>query len=92
MAAKTLEMSLQQILVLFQLRQGWSSACSGFSVSEATPPSSLEWPGHAGAAPRRPLGLEERLPQVRLSGEECKKLQRGLGTQTSGSEASERNL
>ena len=81
MAAKTLKMSLQQILVLFQLRQGWSRACSVFSVSEATPPSSLEWPGHGGAAPRRPL----------LS-EECKKLQRGLGTQTSGSEASERNL
>lgn len=91
MAAKTLKMSLQQILVLFQLRQGWSRACSVFSVSEATPPSSLEWPGHGGAAPRRPLGLEERLPQVLLS-EECKKLQRGLGTQTSGSEASEQNL
>ena len=86
MAARTLETSLQQILVLFQLRQVWPSARSVFSVSKETPPASLEWPGHSGAAPRRPLGLEERLRRVPVSGEECNKLQRGLGTQTSGSE------
>ena len=63
MAAKTLEMSLQQISVLFQLGQVWPRAVLGvFHVQGDTSLFMRRMSSHGGAAPWRPLGLEERLP------------------------------